>query len=128
MAQHVSWIEHQGKRIMVVSYAGLKDEEAYLRAVDEFEAATLAQSPGRRFRVIVDVHDSALTPRITQRNKEVMNKAAEHGIPDCPTALVGLSGLKLAVVQALQFFRPDLYVAADFESAKDWLVAQEIED
>jgi hypothetical protein len=128
MGQHVNWIEHRGKRIMVVSYAGLRDEEAYLRAVDEFEAETLAQPRGRQFRVVVDVSNSLLTQRITQRNKEVMEKAKAQGIPDCPTALVGLSGLKLAVVQALQFFRPDLHVSSSFEEAKDWLVMQPIDE
>jgi hypothetical protein len=128
MGQYVNWIEYKGKRIMVVTYAGLHDEEVYLRAVDEFEAETLAQPAGHQFRVIVDVRDSALTQRITQRNKEVMNKSKEHGIPDCPTALVGLTGLKLAVVQALQFFRPDLHVAESFDAAKEWLVSQQIEE
>jgi hypothetical protein len=78
-------------------------------------------------RVLVDVTGSVLTPRITERNKAVEEKARESGIPDSPTALVGLSGFKMAVVQALAFFRPDLYIAESREAAKDWLTEQPIE-
>jgi hypothetical protein len=40
---------------------------------------------------------------------------------------VGLSGFKMAVVQALAFFRPDLHTADSVEAAKDWLIEQPIE-
>lgn len=78
-------------------------------------------------RALVNVTGSVLTPRITERNKEVEKKARESGIPDSPAAMVGSSGFKLVVVQALAFFRPDLYIADSIEAAKDWLVEQEIE-
>ena len=127
MGKYTQWIEHKGVRILLVNYAGLQDEEEYMQAIDEFEAETLSQPTGRKMRVLVDVTGSVLTPRITERNKEVEQKARESGIPDSPTALVGLSGFKMAVVQALAFFRPDLYIAESTEAAKDWLVKQVIE-
>ncbi|MBN1661375.1 MAG: hypothetical protein JXA93_23490 [Anaerolineae bacterium] len=40
----------------------------------------------------------------------------------------GLPGFKMAVVQALTFFRSDLYVADGHQAALDWLLAQDIED
>lgn len=127
MGKYTQWIEHKGVRILLVNYAGLQDEEEYMQAIDEFEAETLSQPTGRKMRVLVDVTGSVLTPRITERNKEVEQKARESGIPDSPTALVGLSGFKMAVVQALAFFRPDLYIAESAEAAKDWLAKQAIE-
>jgi hypothetical protein len=127
MGQYTEWIEHKGVKILLVNYAGIQDEEEYMRAIDEFEAETLSQPEGRKMRVLVDVTGSVLTPRITERNKAVEEKARESGIPDSPTALVGLSGFKMAVVQALAFFRPDLYIAESREAAKDWLTEQPIE-
>ena len=127
MEKRVSWIEHKGKRILYVKYAGLRDEAAYLEAIDEFEREILQQPVGRRFLVIVDVTDSVLTTRITQRNKEAAARAKAKGIPDSPTALVGLTGLKMAVVQAMQFVRPDLYPASSIEAAKEWLVQQRLD-
>jgi hypothetical protein len=128
MGECIQWITHQGKKILVVNYAGITDEEEYMKAIDEFEAETLRQPKGHQMRVIVDVTGSVLTPRITERNKEIEKKARESGIPDSPTAMVGLSGFKMAVVQALAFFRPDLYIAESVEAAKDWLVKQSINE
>jgi hypothetical protein len=127
MGKYTQWIEHKGASILLVNYAGIKDEEEYMQAIDEFEAETLSQPKGRKMRVLVDVTDNLLAPRITERNKEVEQKARESGIPDSPTALVGLSGFKMAVVQALAFFRPDLYIAEGMEAAKDWLAKQATE-
>jgi hypothetical protein len=126
MEKRVYWIEHKGKKILYVDYSGLRDEEAYLQVVDEFEREMLKQPAGLRFRTIVNVTDSVLTPRITQRNKEVAARSKARGIPDSPTALVGLTGLKMAVVQAMQFLRPDLHPANSIEEAKEWLVQQEV--
>jgi hypothetical protein len=109
-----------------VNYAGIQNEEEYMRAIDDFEAEVMNQPKGHQIRVLVDVTNSVLTPRITERNKEIENKARESGLPDSPTAMVGLSGFKMAVVQALAFFRPDLHIADSVEAAKEWLIEQEI--
>jgi hypothetical protein len=126
MGKYTEWIDHKGAKILYVNYAGIKNEEVYLEAIDEFEAVILSQPKGHQMRVLVNVTDSVLTPGITERNKAVEQKARESGIPDSPTALVGLAGFKMAVVQALSFFRPDLYIADSVEAAKDWLAEQEI--
>jgi hypothetical protein len=126
MGEYTKWIEHKGAKILYVNYAGIQDEEEYMRAIDEFEAEILSQPKGHQIRALVDVAGSVLTPSITERNKAVEQKARELGIPDSPTAMVGLSGFKMAVVQALAFFRPDLYIADSVESAKDWLVKQAV--
>lgn len=127
MGEYTQWIEHKGTKILYVNYADIQDEEVYMRAIDEFEAEVMKQPKGHQVRVLVDVTNSVLTPGITERNKAVEQKARESGLPDSPTALVGLSGFKMAVVQALAFFRPDLYIADSVEAAKDWLVKQVIE-
>jgi len=124
MEKRVYWIEHKGKRILYLNYSGLRDEAAYLQVVDDFEREILKQPAGRHVLTIVDVTDSLLTPRITQRNKEVLALSKARGIPDSPTALIGLTGLKMAVVQAMQFLRPDLHPTDSLSEAKDWLVQQ----
>lgn len=127
MGEYTQWIEHKGTKILYVNYADIQDEEVYMRAIDEFEAEVMKQPKGHQVRVLVDVTNSVLTPGITERNKAVEQKARESGLPDSPTALVGLSGFKMAVVQALAFFRPDLYIADSIEAAKAWLAKQVIE-
>jgi hypothetical protein len=119
---------YQGKRILQVDYSNLRDEEKYLQVVDEFEAKVLNYPRGKQMRAIIDVTGSILTSRITEKNKAVATKAKAAGVPDSPTAMVGLSGFKMAVAQALAFFRPDLYIADSRQAALDWLLAQEIEE
>ncbi len=80
--------------------------------------------PGQEILMMVDVTDSVLTPRITTCNKEVEQKSLERGIPPSPTALVGLSGFKLAVAQAPSAFRPNLHIASSREEAEEWLLKQ----
>jgi hypothetical protein len=128
MSERVQWITYQGKKILQVDYSNLKDEEEYLATVDEFEAEVLSYPQGKMMRAIIDVTDSMLTRRISERNKAVATKAKEMGIPDSPTAMVGLEGFKMAVAQALAFFRPDLYIAQSRQDALDWLLAQKIDD
>jgi len=128
MSKYVNWIEYQGRPIMFVNYAGLHDEAEYLRAIKEFESETLKQPPGSRFRILTDVTDSILTSAILQGNKDAAARAKEAGIPDNPTALVGLAGFKLATAHAFSFFRPGLYFASSMQDAKDWLVKQKLDD
>ncbi|MGD8793982.1 MAG: hypothetical protein PVF47_15630 [Anaerolineae bacterium] len=128
MTERVQWITYQGKPILQVDYSNLRDEEEYLQVVDEFEAEVLKHPRGKQMRAIVDVTGSILTPSISDKNKEVAAKAKELGIPDSPTAMVGLSGFKMAVAQALAFFRPDLYIADSRQAALNWLLAQEIKE
>ena len=128
MSERVHWITYKDKKILEVDYSNIKDESEYLAIVDEFEAEVLASPRGKMMRLLVDVTDSVLTPRITDRNKQVEAKARELGIPDSPTAMVGLEGFKMAVVQALAFFRPALHIASSRQAALDWLLAQKIED
>ena len=128
MSERVQWIVYQGKRILQVDYSNLRDEAAYLQVIDEFEAEVLNQPRGKQMRAIVDVTGSVLTSRITDRNKAVATKARAAGVPDSPTAMVGLSGFKMAVAQAIAFFRPDLYIADSRQAALNWLLAQEIEE
>ncbi len=122
MGNIVSWKEHKGQRIMYVDYSGIQDEEEYLRAIDQFEHAVLNQPKGIKMPVLVNVADTILTSQITNRNKEVVKKARDAGIPDGPTALLGVTGFKMAVVQAMMFLMPYMTVAKDEQSAKDWLV------
>jgi len=128
MSDRVQWITYRGKKILQVDYSNLRDEDEYLSIVDKFETEVLAYPQGKMMRAMIDVTGSILTRRISDRNKQVATQAKEMGIPDSPTAMVGLEGFKLAVAQALAFFRPDLYIAQSRQDALDWLLAQKIED
>jgi hypothetical protein len=124
MAKHVQWIEHKGKRIIYANYAGIQEETEYLAAIEELEEEICAQPAGTLVPLLINVTDTRMTQAVSSRSKQLMATAKEKGIPDSPTAIEGLSGIQKAVVQAMQFIRPDIQVASSIEAAKDWLVEQ----
>jgi len=124
MSRYAQWIMHKGKRILFADYSNLRDEGEYLRAFDETEQALLGAPKGLMVPTLLDVTNTLLSPAITERAKKMTAAATAKGIPDSPSALVGLSGFQKAVVQAMQFFRRDIRIVDSIEAGKDWLVEQ----
>lgn len=121
MAQYFEWTEHKGKRMLLVKFAGLKDEKAYLQAIAEVEREVLRQPKGQFVPLILDVSDTRVTKAVSDRGKQMRETAKDHGIPDSPTVLVGISGTQKAIVLALQVVRSDIHFAASLDQAKDWM-------
>jgi hypothetical protein len=125
MGNRVQWIEHKGERIIFCDYSNIRDEEAFVQAIEETEAEVLEQAPGTLILMLVDVTGSLVTSRVTGRARELAAAARAKDIPSSPTAIVGVSGpAQKAVVMALQFLRPDLRLVESIPAAKDWLVSR----
>ena len=125
MSNRVKWIEHQGERIIFCDYTNIKEEEEFLRAIQEMEQKVLQEEPGTFILMLIDVSTSHVTSNVTGRAREVAAAAREKGIPSSPTAIVGVSGpAKKAIVLAMQFLRPDLCTVESIAAAKDWLVSR----
>ena len=124
MSEYFQWIEHKGKRVLLIKFAGLKDEKVYVQAIADLEREILRQPRGQLVPLVMDVSDTRVTKAVTDRGKQMMQTAKAKGVPDSPTVLVGLSGAQKAIVLALQIVRPDLHVAGSLEEAKDWIVKQ----
>ena len=124
MSRYAQWIMHKGKRILFADYSGLSDQEEYLRAIGETERELLNQPAGRMVPMLLDTSNTRSSTAITERGKQMAEAAKAKGIPDGPSAIVGLSGFQKAVVQAMQFFRRDIHIVESMEAGKDWLVEQ----
>lgn len=124
MSDYHQWIEHKGKRILLVKFTGLKDEKVYVQAIADLEREILRQPKGQFVPLLLEVSDTRVTRAVTDRGKQMMATAKAKGVPDSPTALVGLSGTQKAIVMAIQVVRPDIHVAKSMEEAKDWLSKQ----
>ena len=124
MTKYVQWIEYKGKRLLYVDFSGIQDEAVYLGAIGEVEEEICSQPAGTMVPLLLNVSDTHMTMEVSNRSKQLMAAASERGIPDSPTAIVGMSGIQKAVVQAMQFLRPDIHVAPSIEDAKDWLAEQ----
>ena len=124
MAEYFEWINHKGKRILIARFSGVKEEKVYLEAIDALEREILRQPRGQFIPLVMDVSDTRVTKGVTDKAKKMMATLKEKGVPDSPTALVGLSGAQKAIVMAIQILRPDLHVAGNMDDAKDWVVKQ----
>lgn len=122
MSEYWQWVEHKGQRILLVKFAGLKDEKTYVEAIAGVEREILKQPKGRTVPLVMDVSDTRVTKAVTERGKQLLERSKSSGIPDSPAVLVGLSGAQKAIVMAIQLLRPDLHVAGNLEEAKDWVV------
>lgn len=124
MSKRTQWITHKGTRILFADFTNLRDEGEYIKAFDELENDLLSQPAGRMVPTLLDVSNSMLSTAITDRSKKMTQAAEAKGIPNSPSAIYGMTGFQKAVVQAMQFFRKDIYIASSLEAGKDWLVEQ----
>lgn len=124
MSEYLHWIQHKGRRILLVNFTGIKEEKAYLQAIAEMEREILKQPKGQYVPAVMDVSDTHMTKAVTERAKKMMETAKAKGIPDSPTVLIGLTGAQKAIVYAMQVFRPDIHMAASLEEAEEWIVGR----
>lgn len=124
MSEYWQWIEHKGKRILFIRFAGLKEEKAYLEAIADVEREILRQPKGQLVPLVLDVTNTRVTKAVTSRGKQLMETAKAKGIPDSPTALIGLSGTQKTIVMAIQLIRGDIHAVGNLEEAKEWVVSR----
>jgi hypothetical protein len=117
MSKHVEWIEYKGNRILLCNFSNF-NEQQYLDGVDEMEKELLNQPQGSRLLHIVDVTDSTMTQKTSDRGKKTVELLSKAGIATL-TAMVGITGIKKIIAKAIS---KDVYFAKDMDSAKDWLI------
>ena len=120
MSKHVQWVSHKGKKILFVDAAGLQEAE-YLALLEEMRQEILKQPNGAL--VLVDATKTEMTSAVTKKAREVVAETKAKGIPDRPTAVVGLAGLQKATAQLLG--RGTQHFSNTIEEAKEWLVKED---
>ena len=119
--ERTRFIEHQGKRILLLDYAGIKDPEEALRSIRESKEV-VARQPPASLLVMTVVRDARYNAAVLQGMKEL----AAHNAPYVKaSAVVGMSGLHRIAYQAVILFSKRNIKVFDQEAeALDWLVAQ----
>ena len=119
MARYTQWIEHKGKRILLVDHPGLSEAQ-YVEAMEEMKQEILKEKAGAL--VLVNVAGIDMTKAVVDKSKEVVNAAKKAGIPDRANVVVGLTGLQKAVAQ---LFGRGVRFVDTVEEAKDLLVKED---
>jgi hypothetical protein len=112
-----TWVEHKGKRILLVKYGGLKPAEM----LDLILTATqmIVAEKSNQVLSLTDVTDCFI-------NKEFTELSKKQGAISLPltkkAAIVGVVGLKSILLRGVNAFSPKPRVPFDtFEAALDWL-------
>jgi hypothetical protein len=119
--ERTRFIEHRGKRILLLDYAGVRDPQESLREI-EHSKEVVARHPPDSLLVMTVVRDARYNQAVVQAMKEL----ASHNKPYVKaSAVVGMSGLHRIVYQAvLLFSRRNIQTFDDEAQALDWLAAQ----
>lgn len=119
--ERTRFIEHQGHRILVLDYAGVRDPEEALREIARSREVVARQPPGSLL-VMTLVRDARYNAAVLQGMKEL----AAHNAPYVKaSAVVGMSGLHRIAYQAVIMFSKRNIKVFDQESdALAWLLTQ----
>jgi hypothetical protein len=116
MSDRVSWIEHEGTKILYADYSDMSEEEC-IQTVEEFKNKLLEQTPGTVV-TLTNMTNTVVTNRVSDKFKRMREQT--QGISKA-AATVGVTGFKKAIAVLI---RNDLYYADSLEEAKKWLAEQ----
>jgi hypothetical protein len=94
VGKHVQWIEHKGVRILFLNGKGLPEAENF-EAQEELKQELLRDRSSPP--VLVDLSDTVMTQKTSGKSKEIAAATRAAGLPDGPSAIVGLNRLQKAV-------------------------------
>jgi len=119
--ERTHFIEHQGRRILLLDYSGIRDAAEALREIQR-SREIVARQPAGSVLVLTHVKDARYNTEVVQALKALV----EHNRPYVKaSAVVGLGGIQQAIYRTILLFsRRVLKTFDDLEAAKDWLVVQ----
>ena len=120
--ERTRFIDHKGKRILLLDYSGVRDPEESVREIQHSMRVVAAQPP-RSLRVLTSVREARYNAAVLQALKEL----AAHNAPYVlASAVVGMSGLHRIAYQAVILFSKRKIKTFDRDDeALDWLAEQE---
>jgi hypothetical protein len=118
VGKHVQWIAHKGVKILFLNGRGLNEAENFA-AQEELKQELLRDRSSPP--VLVDLSDTKMTQKTANKSKEVASATKAAGLPDGPSAVVGLTGLQKSVAK---LFGRGAHFADSIEEAEEWLVKE----
>jgi hypothetical protein len=119
--ERTRFVEHRGKKILLLDYSGIREPSEALRAIKE-SRDEVRKHPPKSLRVLTDSTDSHYDTAVVQALKDL----AAHDEPYVvASAVVGVVGLKKVVLTAVNLFSKRKIMMFDTRGdALEWLVSQ----
>jgi hypothetical protein len=118
------FIEHRGKRILVLDYTNLGTDLEQLRGEIERSKTVISTEPPGSVLTMTDVRGSRITPGAVKAMQELV----KHNAPfvKWSAVVVGLTGVYLTAFRAIQALsrRRNFKSFTDAADAQEWLVSQ----
>lgn len=116
----VSFINHKGKKILLIDFSGRKAEEVINIIAEAKEL--IKKQPEKSLLTLTDGTNTRFDPKVAEGLKEF----AAHNKPYVRAgAVVGITGIVKIVYNAvMKFSGRNLPAFDDIETAKDWLAGQ----
>lgn len=122
--ERARFIEHRGKRLLLLDYTGLGSSMEELQAVIAKTKQVISREPPGSVLTVTDVRGS----QINAANVRAMHELVQHNTPYVRwgAVVVSLGSVGLTAFRAVQAVsrRRNLRAFNDLEEAKDWLVSQ----
>ena len=122
--ERTRFIDHKGKRILLLDYSGLGNSIDELeQEIEKTKLVVSQQQPGSVLG-LCDVRKTRISPQAVRAVGDLARFNAPY--VKWSAVVLGLSGLYLTAFRAIVAItrRKNLNSFGDFEQAKDWLVAQ----
>lgn len=116
LSQACRWLEHDGNRILHVSYGGCSTDQEMLKVLAE--QVRLIQAEGHPVRVIHDYRNAFLGERFVEESKRLSKERRERSLER--VAVVGLRGIQKALFLSYRVFSGD-HTSQLFDSVEDAL-------
>ena len=119
--ERTRFIEHEGTRILLQDYSGIRDPEDALAEI-RLSRDVVARQPHNSLRILTDVREARYNAAVLQALKEM----AAHNAPFVrASALVGVGGLHRIAYQAVILFsKRNIRIFDTRDEALDWLATQ----
>lgn len=120
LSQACRWLEHEGVRILHVSYGQCSSDQEMLQVLAE--QVRLIQLEGRPVKVIHDYRNTFLGEQFVEESKRLSKERRERSLERA--AVVGLRGIQKALFLSYRVFSGD-HTSQLFDSVEDaltWLV------
>lgn len=122
--ERTRFIEHRGKRILLLDYTGLGNDMDELRDEMLKSKAMIEGEPPASVLIMTDVRGARITPGAVKMLQELV----KHNQPyvKWSAVVVGLTGVYLTAFRATQALsrRKNMKSFSDVAEAQDWLVSQ----
>lgn len=115
--ERVQFIQHKGKKILLINFADCKAEEV-LTVIDQAKAAIRTQAH-QSVLTLTDVTNTAFNSKVSDALKEFVVHNKHYVVA---SAVVGVTGLKQIIYNAvMKFSGRKLHAIDSVADAKDWL-------